>query len=56
MRQIASQLYVDDFPGGASNIEEARTTIDEAIHIFADAQMHLRKWLTNYRRGALTLE
>jgi hypothetical protein len=48
--QVTSQLYVDDYPGGAHSLDEAKRTADEAIEIFADAKMHLRKWITNDRR------
>ena len=47
VESLRTQLYVDDWIGGSDVIEKAAKNITEAIAIFKDAKMELRKWTTN---------
>lgn len=47
VNQLEAQLYVDDWIGGAHNVEEAAQFIREALEIFQSAKMELCKWSTN---------
>ncbi|XP_044749827.1 uncharacterized protein LOC123310425 [Coccinella septempunctata] len=45
--QIRKASYVDDFVGGASTIEEARTLVKELIALMRRGGFELRKWSSN---------
>ncbi|XP_057377381.2 uncharacterized protein LOC130698716, partial [Daphnia carinata] len=45
--KLSSQLYVDDWLGGASSVPQAIEAITQAQKIFNSAKMELRKWTTN---------
>ena len=45
--QISQQLYVDDYLGGADTLSNAKKMINETSIIFSDAELKMRKWVTN---------
>ena len=44
---LASSLYVDDFPGGATHEEAAFGVYEKAKRIMSEGGFNLRKWRTN---------
>ncbi len=44
---LADSLYVDDFPGGAQNDDEAYSIYEKAKHVMSEGGFNLRKWHTN---------
>lgn len=46
-QQLKHQLYVDDYLGGADDLTEANTMVEETLEICRDASMRMRNWTTN---------
>ena len=47
MKLLSDTLYVDDFPGGASNREEGFKVYCQAKEVIKGGGFNLRKWRTN---------
>ncbi len=40
-------LYVDDYLGGADEVETAKTIVDETNILFSEAQLNMKSYATN---------